>query len=169
MLRLILSTGFGSQRQIFRFRTKGFVSRTQHCLCSHRRRRGNIHPPLPHQYCFSVIVYSFVFLILFLTSMYRGLQVIRCGRCCASSSSPFVFCDVRFKLFPRYVFLPFLNFNFPIYNLSCYVRLGFDLLTRICLHIIDRVYSYLYSPKHIYEDAFGKRNFGQVRNFCLFF
>ena len=126
-------------------------------------------PPLPHQYCFSVIVYSFVFLILFLTSMYRGLQVIRCGRCCASSSSPFVFCDVRFKLFPRYVFLPFLNFNFPIYNLSCYVRLGFDLLTRICLHIIDRVYSYLYSPKYSYEDAFGKRNFGQVRNFRLFF
>ena len=114
-------------------------------------------------------VYSFVFLILFLTSKYRGLQVIRCGRCCASSSSPFVFCDVRFKLFPRYVFLPFLNFNFPIYNLSCYVRLGFDLLTRICLHIIDRVYSYLYSPKYNYKDAFGKRNFGQVRNFCLFF
>ena len=75
---------------------------------------------------------------------------------CVLNSSPGIFFTVFY-------------FNFPIYNLSCYVRLGFDLLTRIRLHIIDRVYSYLYFPKYSFEYAFGKRNFGQVRNFCLFF
>ncbi len=133
----ILSTGFDFQRLIFCFRTKGFVNRTQHCVCSHRRGRGNIHPPSPINITFRYLFINFI--LFFLTSVYRGLQVIRCGRCCASSSSPFVFCNVRLFTLPLVCFL-------STSNSSCfYVRLGFIILTRICLHIFDRLYCYLIS------------------------
>jgi hypothetical protein len=79
VLRLILSTGFGSQRQFFCFRTKGCLSRTHHCVCFRWRRRGA--PPFPIKIAFlDLFLKLLCFGFRFATIYYRCWQVLTCWR-----------------------------------------------------------------------------------------
>ena len=160
MLRLILSTGFGSQRQIFRFRTKGFVSRTQHCLCSHRRRRGNIHPSPPP----SILLFGNCLFICFFdfvsdeyVSWFAGYKM-RTMLCIIVLS----LCLLRCAFFHSTPGLFYINF--PISNSSSFfVRLGFIILKQVRQVVLSS--NLLSSVLRIVLVG----NFGQVCHFHLFF
>jgi len=105
----------------------------------------------------------FIYLFI-LTSMYRGLEVIRCGRCYASSSSPFVFCDVHFHSTLGLFFYQLSYFWFILFLRA----IGFYYLnSNLFAHF--RQVILLSNLRSSFLKIHLVGNFGQVRNFNLFF